>query len=394
MSFAGVCGASEQTCASKELVVDQEAKSFQDSEPHDNPNKTSIIDTSSKKGSVMVDTMQEGINESDDGDEDASKQYIDEYGEKKIAGGTSCKLPAEPVQPEKPHDEGDPAIKNKMSEKHASVISEDPAELEESIALPTETNARNETGIMVAWDTKLPHENTNVTLQNVHAKSQMNLQECPHEGLIEDSLQVDLNGEESKNLNKKHEEIDKVHKSPSNDNKAIEMEQGSLSDEQNFQKSSVQHTQIGMHCSIMCQYKTISCNECCECLYMHGAYVSTLLFCITKFITNKTFSITAISEREPKLFTESPEPSQLMIYADQLECKWEELGQALRLPTDCLNSMSTMPDGTKFCSRVIETWAEKKTTPYTWDTLLYALKAIGEDKIADEILGIYIYIYI
>ena len=125
----------------------------------------------------------------------------------------------------------------------------------------------------------------------------------------------------------------------------------------------------------------------------HAWCICFNIFCFTKFITHKTFYITAISESEPELFTESPEPSQLMIYADQLECKWEKLGQALRLPTDCLNSMSTMPDGTKFYSRVIETWAEKKTTPYTWDTLLYALKAIGEDKIADEILGI-IYIYV
>lgn len=280
MSFAGVCGASEQSCASKESVVDQEAKSSQDSEPqlHDNPNKTSIIDASSTKGSEMVDTMQEDINESDDGDEDASKQYIDEHGGKKIAGGTSCKLPAEPVQPEKPHDEG-AASKNKRSEKHASVISEDPTEIEESIALPTETNfemiARNETGIKVAWDTKLPHESTNVTLQNVHAKSQMNLQEpleCPHEELINDPLQVeDLNEEESKNLNKKqHEKIEKVPKSPSNDNKAIEMEQGLLSDEQNFQESSVQHTQIGMHCVLLIVALCVSIfrtNECCECLY-------------------------------------------------------------------------------------------------------------------------------
>lgn len=69
-----------------------------------------------------------------------------------------------------------------------------------------------------------------------------------------------------------------------------------------------------------------------------------------------------------------------MKYAKQLEKDCKKLGDELKI------KKSLMSKSLSF-EKLMQTWQKEKIVPYTWDTFLVALRAIGKDEIANEIEG-------
>lgn len=80
------------------------------------------------------------------------------------------------------------------------------------------------------------------------------------------------------------------------------------------------------------------------------------------------------------LYNNPPKLDELMKYAKQLENNCKKLGDELKI------KKSLMSKSLSF-EKLMQTWQKEQTVPYTWDTLLAALKKIGKNEIANEIEG-------
>ena len=78
----------------------------------------------------------------------------------------------------------------------------------------------------------------------------------------------------------------------------------------------------------------------------------------------------------------------LMDYLQNMGYKYEELGLALALTPDdiCdIDENTVTYDNRQKLEKVLRVWQEKKTRPYTWETLLTILRALKETALADHI---------
>ena len=64
--------------------------------------------------------------------------------------------------------------------------------------------------------------------------------------------------------------------------------------------------------------------------------------------------------------------------------KWYEMGLALALTPDDLEELR---GSNQELSDVFMMWEEKKTRPFTWDTLITALRSINEHNLAEQLLN-------
>lgn len=80
------------------------------------------------------------------------------------------------------------------------------------------------------------------------------------------------------------------------------------------------------------------------------------------------------------MYSNPPKLAELMKYAKQLEKDCKKLGDELKI------KKSLMSKSLSF-EKLMQTWQKEKIVPYTWDTFLVALRAIGKDEIANEIEG-------
>ena len=68
---------------------------------------------------------------------------------------------------------------------------------------------------------------------------------------------------------------------------------------------------------------------------------------------------------------------------------WRDVGIQLGLDQSVLNAIAIVsPGDTNHCfSNVFTLWRNRKTSPYTWATIIQALQtaAVGQKKVAEEI---------
>lgn len=83
-----------------------------------------------------------------------------------------------------------------------------------------------------------------------------------------------------------------------------------------------------------------------------------------------------------------PEMCDLMTHVVyEAPIKWRQVGIQLRIKTATLNAFKAPNDDpTELYIQVFEQWEKEQKVPYTWTTIINALKAVKERKVANDIV--------
>ena len=66
---------------------------------------------------------------------------------------------------------------------------------------------------------------------------------------------------------------------------------------------------------------------------------------------------------------------------------WRQVGIQLRIKTATLNAFKAQEDEpTELYIKVFEQWKREHKVPYTWTTIINALKAVKEREVANDIV--------
>lgn len=81
----------------------------------------------------------------------------------------------------------------------------------------------------------------------------------------------------------------------------------------------------------------------------------------------------------------------LIMFTEKIKSKWKKLGHNLKIPSKELDSFSSINPMTKKNPhmKVLTTWKEKQTVPYTWNEFFKALTNMGETRLVTEIIGVF-----
>ena len=97
-----------------------------------------------------------------------------------------------------------------------------------------------------------------------------------------------------------------------------------------------------------------------------------------------------VNPRAAKLVTQAPSTDDLMVHvALKIPTKWYQLGILLRIETTTLDTFEkevTDHDQVRLCIKVFQQWKNEVKVPFTWETIITALRRLDENKIANELL--------
>ena len=87
-------------------------------------------------------------------------------------------------------------------------------------------------------------------------------------------------------------------------------------------------------------------------------------------------------------YSEKPEMRDLMTHiAYEAPTKWRQVGLQLRIPIATLNAFKTQNDDPdELYIQVFEQWEREQKVPYTWRTMINALKAVKECRVTNDII--------
>ena len=87
-------------------------------------------------------------------------------------------------------------------------------------------------------------------------------------------------------------------------------------------------------------------------------------------------------------YSEKPEMCDLMTHiAYEAPTRWRQVGLQLRIPIATLNGFKTQNDDpSELYIQVFEQWEREQKVPYTWRTMIKALKAVKEHRVTNDII--------
>ena len=87
------------------------------------------------------------------------------------------------------------------------------------------------------------------------------------------------------------------------------------------------------------------------------------------------------------IYSQEPEMRDLMSHvARETPTKWYEVGIQLKIKTSMLDGFEEQTsDHTRLYIKVFKQWRRGHEVPYTWTTIIGALEAVGEKKVASDI---------
>ena len=72
--------------------------------------------------------------------------------------------------------------------------------------------------------------------------------------------------------------------------------------------------------------------------------------------------------------------------ACKIPTKWYQLGILLQIKTTMLDAFEKeVKDQVRLCIMVFQQWEKEEKVPFTWETIITALRILDENKIANEL---------
>ena len=121
------------------------------------------------------------------------------------------------------------------------------------------------------------------------------------------------------------------------------------------------------------------------------------MFIIHVSIHTSTHILTYAAKLAKRLLTISPELPQLMtVVVNKIPNTWYEVGIQLEIKTSILDTFYEERNIRVRYAKVFRQWERDNILPYTWGTLITALKRIGENEMVKTVerhLGIETHMY-